>query len=197
VPALTPACVDDDALAALIRTYHARVVRYGRRVCRDDFDADDAVQEAFTKIAHRPDVARGPSPLGWLLTVVRRACMKLLRPFARERRVLGERVETDVVVDESTDLAAALDRWEQVRSIHAAIAKLDRPAREVIVLRDLEGFSAEETCKMLGLELAAMKSRLHRARLALRVALDRADATGSSGQRSSRGARSSRSRNPS
>jgi len=170
--ALTPACIDDDALADLIHAYHARVVRYGRRMCRDDFDADDAVQEAFTKIARRPDVARGPSPLGWLLAVVRRACVKLLRPFARERRVLGERVEIDGVEDEGTDLTTALDRWELVRAVHAAIATLDPPAREVIVLRDLEGFSADETCRILGLELAAMKSRLHRARRALRAALE-------------------------
>jgi len=175
VPALTAACVDDDALAALVHAYHARVVRYGRRVCRDDFDADDAVQEAFTKIARRPDVAHGHSPLGWLLAVVRRACVKLMRPFTRERRVLGERVESEEVEAESDDPAAALERWELVRAVHTAIAGLDRPAREVIVLRDLEGLSAEETCGALGVELAAMKSRLHRARRALREALNARD----------------------
>jgi RNA polymerase sigma-70 factor (ECF subfamily) len=62
-----------------------------------------------------------------------------------------------------------------VRAVHTAIAGLDRPAREVIVLRDLEGLSAEETCGALGVELAAMKSRLHRARRALREALNARD----------------------
>jgi RNA polymerase sigma-70 factor (ECF subfamily) len=59
-----------------------------------------------------------------------------------------------------------------VRSVHAAIALLDQPSREVLVLRDLEGLSGAETCVALGLELAAMKTRLHRARVQLRRALE-------------------------
>lgn len=58
-----------------------------------------------------------------------------------------------------------------MQAVHAAIAKLERPYREVVVMRDLEGLSGEETCAALGLELAAMKTRLHRARKQLREAL--------------------------
>ena len=65
----------------------------------------------------------------------------------------------------------ALERWQLVHAVHAAIATLDRPAREVIVLRDLEGLSGEETCRTLGIEMAAMKSRLHRARLRCKLAI--------------------------
>jgi RNA polymerase sigma factor (sigma-70 family) len=84
---------DDDALGVLVRAYHARVYRFGLQVCRDGFDADDAVQEAFRKLATRPDVARDRGALSWLMSVVRNACMRMLRPFVRERRALGERVE--------------------------------------------------------------------------------------------------------
>jgi RNA polymerase sigma-70 factor (ECF subfamily) len=163
---------DDAALAALVGFYHDRVYRFGLRVCRDGYDADDAVQEAFVKFAKRPDIVADPGALSWLMTVVRNACRRLLRPFTRERRALGERIENaeDVSVTEP-DPEQALERWELVRSVHTAIARLDRPYREVLVLRDLEGLSGEETCALLGIELSAMKTRLHRARRQLREAL--------------------------
>jgi RNA polymerase sigma-70 factor (ECF subfamily) len=162
---------DDAALAELVRLYHDRVYRFGRRVCRDDFDADDAVQEAFTKLATRRDVMADPSALSWLLTVVRNACLRLLRPFVRQRRALGEEQAADEVPSTEDGPERALERFELVGRVHAAIAGLSEPYRQVIVLRDLEGLSAEETCKALGLELAAMKTRLHRARARLRASL--------------------------
>ena len=159
---------DDDALASLVRLHHDRVYRFGLRVCRDGFDADDAVQEAFAKLATRRDVMAAPSALSWLMTVVRNACRRLLRPLQRQRRALGERLDGDELPATELSPEAALERWQLVCSVHAAIAELDRPYREVLVLRDLEGLSGDETCAALGLETSAMKSRLHRARTMLR-----------------------------
>ena len=176
--ALAAARGDDEALTLLVRAYHDRLYRFGERVCRDQFDAEDAVQEAFHKLSLRPDVVRDPSAFSWLMTVVRNACLRMLRPFMRERRALGERAqgvdELDGAPSEQIDAQQALERWELVRAVHAAIALLDRPSREVLVLRDLEGLSGEETCSVLGLELATMKTRLHRARNQLRQELERA-----------------------
>jgi len=173
--ALAAARGDDEALALLVRAYHDRVYRFGVRVCRDRSDAEDAVQEAFGKLSRRPEVMRDPSALSWLMSVVRHACLRMLRPFLRERRALGEREIDSHVLEgapsEQGDPQQALERWELVRKVHAAIALLDGPSREVLVLRDLEGLSGTETCAALGLELAAMKTRLHRARGQLRRAL--------------------------
>ena len=169
---------DDVALADLVRTYHDRVYRFGLRVCRDGFDADDAVQEAFIKLAKRPEVARDQGVLFWLLAVVKHACVRMLRPFARAQRTLGERLkEDDAALIDELDPQTALERWELVQAVHAGIAALERPYREVLILRDLEGLSGEETCAALGLELAAMKTRLHRARTQLRAALERSPAS--------------------
>jgi RNA polymerase sigma-70 factor, ECF subfamily len=160
---------DDGALELLVRAYHDRVYRFGLRACRDAFDADDAVQEAFTKLARRPEVARDPGVLSWLMTVVRNACLRMLRPFARERSRLGERVDDiDAVPSGDLDPQAAFERWRLVRAVHEAIAVLEQPYREVLVLRDVEGLTGEEVCQMLGLGEAAMKSRLHRARQLVR-----------------------------
>jgi len=106
--------------------------------------------------------------------VVRNACARLLRPFARERRTLGERIEDpETVPSRQLDPQTALEQWELVHAVHQAIAALARPHREVLVMRDLEGLTGEETCAARGLTEAAMKTRLHRARQELRVALRR------------------------
>jgi RNA polymerase sigma-70 factor (ECF subfamily) len=159
---------DAQALTKLVGAYHDRLYRFGLRVCRDGFDAEDAVQEAFTTLARRPDVLRHPSALSWLMTVVRNGCRQLLRPFLRARPILSEQED---LVDPASDTHGALERYELVRQVHAALASLDQPSREVLVLRDLEGLSGEQTAAQLGLELATMKTRLHRARGKLREAL--------------------------
>lgn len=164
---------DDEALTALVREYHDRVYRFGLRVCRDEFDADDAVQEAFTKLAKRRDVMGDAGALSWLMSVVRNTCRRMLRPFLRSRPTLGARASGEGAEPEADalDPAAVLERWELVQRVHACIAALERPYREVLILRDLEGLSGQETCERLGLELAAMKTRLHRARALLRAEL--------------------------
>jgi len=176
--ALAAARGDDEALTLLVRANHDRLYRFGVRVCRDHFDAEDAVQEAFHKLSQRPEVVRDPGSLSWLMTVVRHACQRMLRPFIRERRALGERAQgvdqLEGAPSEQIDAQEALERWQLVRAVHAAITLLDRPLREVLVMRDLEGLSGEETCSALGLELATMKTRLHRARGQLRQELERA-----------------------
>ena len=169
--ARSAAAGDDEALARLVRLHHDRVYRFGRRVCRDGADADDAVQEAFIKLAKRPDVLADQGALSWLMSVVRHACLRLLRPFARRRRALGEEFATDEVLSAELDPEQAFQRFELAGRVHAAIAKLPQPYREVLILRDLEGLSGEEACSALGLELAAMKSRLHRARAMMRESL--------------------------
>lgn len=172
-PALAAAIAGDDAaLESLVRAHHDRVYRFGLRVCRDAFDADDAVQEAFSKLARKPELQRNEGALFWLLSVVKNACRRMLRPFARQRKHLGERLdETPEVASSELDPQTAIERFELVRAVHAAIATLERPYREVLILRDLEGLSGPETCDALGLELTAMKTRLHRARSKLRERL--------------------------
>jgi RNA polymerase sigma-70 factor, ECF subfamily len=163
---------DDQALEVLVRAHHDRVYRFGLRVCRDPFDADDAVQEAFITLARRPDVLRDPGALSWLMTVVKNACLRMLRPFRRARAPLADEIEgSGAAPAAQLDPEAALARWRLVHLVHRAIASLERPYREILVLRDLEGQTGDEVCAALGLSEAAMKSRLHRARAMIREKL--------------------------
>ena len=161
---------DDAALRELVRLYHDRAYRFGRRVCRDGYDADDAVQTAFIILARRPDVQRSDGVLPWLYTVVRNACTAMLRPIASRLRVgLSDSRQALDVADEALDPEAALERFRLVSEVHDAIAVLDGDARAVLVLRDIEGLSGDETAKRLNLSTATMKTRLHRARQAVRA----------------------------
>jgi RNA polymerase sigma-70 factor, ECF subfamily len=163
---------DDQALAELVRLYHDRVYRFGLCVCRDAFDADDAVQEAFVALSRRPDVQRHRGLLAWLMTTIRNACLAMMRPFLRERARLGERVGNPEDIVDAMTPDALLDRFRLVQSVHRAIANVPQDQREVLVLRDVEGLSGEEVCARLGISSAAMKSRLHRARAMVRSELE-------------------------
>jgi RNA polymerase sigma-70 factor, ECF subfamily len=150
-----------------------------RRVLTLRDEGYEAVLERY-ELATRPDVARDPSVLSWLFTVVRNACLRLLRPFARERKSLGARVEeeeTDDVPSQALDPEAALERWRLVHAVHQAISTLDRPRRDVIIMRDLEGLSGPDACTALGLTEATMKTRLQRARAELRREIERSNAS--------------------
>lgn len=162
---------DDAALGALVRLYHARLWRFGRRVCRDDFDADDAVQEAFVKLARAPNVQREAGVFAWLVTVVKHACLRFLRRAGMVRRRLGQEVPGDAEPDAALTQEESLERYRLGELVRDAIAELEPPLRAVVILRDIEGLSGPEVCAALGLSEAAMKSRLHRGRAELRVRL--------------------------
>jgi RNA polymerase sigma-70 factor (ECF subfamily) len=165
---------DVDALDVLVRTYHDRVYRFGLRACRNAFDADDAVQEAFIKLARRPDVVRDPGALSWLMTVIRNACTRMLRPFSRKRHAAAPIADAGQIPAEGLSPEAALERWQLVHAVHEAIARLEPLYREVIILRDLEGLSGEQVSELLDVPQATMKTRLHRARQMLREQIERA-----------------------
>ena len=158
---------DEAAIRELVTRYHDRVYRFGRTVCRDGYDADDAVQQAFITLARPPDVQRSPTALSWLMTVVRNACLEFVRSVSG-RRPLSSTSEALDVPDSGLSADAALERFELVSQVHDAISSLEPDARAVLLLRDIEGLSGEETATRLQLELATMKTRLHRARLAVR-----------------------------
>jgi RNA polymerase sigma-70 factor (ECF subfamily) len=164
---------DDDQLAELVRVYYARLHRFGVRACRDSFDAEDAVGEAFLKLTTRPEIVRDPNALSWLFTVVKNACLRFARSLFRQRAAFGEPVaEVSDVASAEVSAEAALARYRLVEDVQRAIATLPIDQREVLVLRDLEGLSGEDVSAMLHIGEAAMKSRLHRARQGVRAALE-------------------------
>jgi RNA polymerase sigma-70 factor, ECF subfamily len=159
----------EDALRELVRQYHDRVYRFGVQVCRDRFDADDAVQQAFIILARRPDVKASGAALPWLMAVVRNACLGMMRIMKGQTRIpLSHAPEALDVLDEALTPEASLERFRLVSEVHEAISALEPMSREIILLRDIEGLSGEEAAQQLGITMAAMKSRLLRARIETR-----------------------------
>jgi RNA polymerase sigma-70 factor (ECF subfamily) len=168
---------DKQALEALLLRYQARVYGFGMKMCGDPSDAEDVLQETLFAMARGVRDFRGASSLStWLYTIARSFCIKKRR---RSRFAPAEQQSLDdVLADEKVQVADSRPSPEddlagrQVERVLArAIAGLDPKYREVLVLRDIEGLTAPEVAEVLGIRVEAVKSRLHRARLAVRTAI--------------------------
>ena len=165
---------DAGALEALILRYQPRVYRFGVKMCRDIDDASDVVQESLLAMARSVREFRGDSSVStWLYTIARSFCIKKRRrskfaPAQEEslEALGGERLGD--LSDPAPDPEQQAAGREIETVLSAAIDSLDVAQREVLVLRDIEGLSAPEVATVLGLSVQAVKSRLHRARLAVR-----------------------------
>jgi RNA polymerase sigma-70 factor (ECF subfamily) len=168
-PALLTAAQQGDraALEALLAAHREVVFRYGLRFCRTTEDAEDAVQETLWAAARSIGKFRRAAAITtWLFTIVRNTCHRLLRQHR------GEQDLADVLptLADPCNLIEDQVAAQQVEAIlAAAIAQLDSDHREVILLRDVEGFTAPEAAVRLSISVRALKSRLHRARLELRA----------------------------
>lgn len=167
---------DARALAALIERHQARVYRFGMKMCRDPEDAKEVLQDTLLELARGIRGFRGGAALStWLYTVARSRCIK-------RRRKGGAAPGAEVPLDDDAAVEAsvaappqgpdeALAGKEMERAIEDALAALAPAYREVLVLRDVEGLSAAEVAEVTGASVDAVKSRLHRARLAVRARL--------------------------
>lgn len=168
---------DRAALEALISRYQSLVYRFSIRMCGDAEDASDVLQETSLAMARSIEDFRADSSLStWLYTIARRFCLRKRRrsKFAPTReesleRLSGERLE--LLHARTHDPEEELARKQLGTALADAIASLEPSQREVLVLRDMEGLPASEVAQVLGLSVGAVKSRLHRARLAVRSEL--------------------------
>ena len=164
---------DAAALELLILRYQPRVYRYGVSMCRDPEDASDIAQETLMAMARSVNDFRGDASVGsWLFTIARRFCLRKRRrsKFAPARQQSLEALgpEAAYLSDPTPTPEQEAATNEIAVALAAAIDALEPPQREVLVLRDVEGLSAPDVAQVLGLSVQAVKSRLHRARVAVR-----------------------------
>jgi RNA polymerase sigma-70 factor (ECF subfamily) len=165
----------------VFRDYAPRVYNLARRMLTSEADAEDVTQDVLLQVVRKLPTFRGEAAFPtWLHRVTVNAALA----HRRKRAVQHEHRSRDPLeafLDEERPEApvrrwsvgpeeAALDRETQ-HLIERAIADLPEPYRDVFVLADVEGLPNAEIGAMLGLSLAAVKSRLHRARQTLRKAL--------------------------
>ena len=165
---------DKQALEALLERHQEQVYRFGMKMCRDPEDARDVLQDTLLAMARSVRDFRGASSLStWLYTIARSYCIKKRRrsKFApEEKRSLETEApaEAEQLADPTRSPDEALAGKQVERALEQAIAGLEPMYREVLLLRDVEGLTAPEVAEVLGVTPEAVKSRLHRARLAVR-----------------------------
>ena len=173
---------DDRAFEALVRRYMARLLSVARRFLKNEEDARDAVQDAFVSAFRGIDGFQSGSKLStWLHRIVVNAALMKLRTRRRHPEEgideLLPRFQPDGhQVEESADWNLSAEdlvaREETRELVRRGIDRLPESYRVVLLMRDIEEMTTEETAKALGITSAAVKVRLHRARQALRKLLD-------------------------
>jgi RNA polymerase sigma-70 factor (ECF subfamily) len=165
---------DRRALEELLERHQGRVFRFGMKMCGEPEDAKDVLQETLMAAARTLPEFRGASSVTtWLYAIARSFCIKRRRTGKFSPAALHSLDAAGEEVAEVPDQHRAPDDEVAGRQLEArlqeAIASLEPMYREVLVLRDVEGLSAAEVGEVLGLTVEAVKSRLHRARVAVRA----------------------------
>lgn len=151
---------DSKAIEKLIEKFQPDVRKFAVRVCRTNEDAEDAVQHTLFAVFSKIGSFRSASKFTtWLFSIVKNECFRLIR------KIRGQAAELSEELADSRPLAFdQLEKNQVEEKISSAISRLEPTYREVILLRDVEGWSTPETARELGISVEAVKSRLHRAR---------------------------------
>ncbi|MCB9898252.1 MAG: sigma-70 family RNA polymerase sigma factor [Planctomycetes bacterium] len=173
---------DERAFATMVEATAGRLLAVARRFMRSDDEAHDVLQDAYLQAFRKIGGFEGHSKLTtWLHRIVVNAALMKLRSKARVRETSiedllphfrddGHHLELPGAWTETgADLA---ERAELAQTVRQAIDTLPDSYRNVILLRDIEGLSTEEAANVLEVSPNAVKTRLHRARVALRTVLD-------------------------
>ncbi len=172
---------EDAAYETLLRAYSGRMLAVARRFMGSEDDAREAVQEAFVSAFKAMDRFEGDSRIStWLHRIVVNACLMKLRTRRRKPEEsiddllpkFAENGHLDVSGAGWEGADALIERDETRALVRESIERLPEAYRTVLLLRDIEELDTEQTAEALGLSKAAVKTRLHRARQALRQLLD-------------------------
>jgi RNA polymerase sigma-70 factor (ECF subfamily) len=175
-----------------VRVYLASIYRVACRMLRNRDEAAEVTVDAFIRLFQSVGEYEGESsslrtwvfkvafseirsPLGW----VHRRCRRLIQPAddappSEDRRTRGWGLENrSRELDLGPSAAVAPQEMARERAVQAALEKLPRSRRSVVILRDIEGCSYEETAEILAISTDAVKRRLAKARAALTRDLSR------------------------
>lgn len=159
---------DLEALEGIYHAFRTPVYSLGRRICGNEEDAEDVLQETFLEVCRSINRYRGDGSLwGWVRQVaVSKALMLLRRERNRAGRAAGdESLQPDALGKAPPEPSAPID-------LEAALNRLSPIARAVLWLHDVEGYTHEEIGAMMGKTASFSKSQLSRAHRRLREWLD-------------------------
>lgn len=159
---------DVTSLTTVVMESQPHVRRFAISLCSSPQDAEDAAQEALIILYRKIGTLRATGALAsWMFRIVRNECLRQVRLLVSRSDEAAAEPEAGA---EPSAEDAVLHRLEAER-IAAAVSALPRDQRQVLIMRDVQGLPGRTVAHSLGLSSAAMKSRLHRARAALRHSL--------------------------
>jgi RNA polymerase sigma-70 factor (ECF subfamily) len=136
-----------------------------RWLTRNEHDAEDVVQESYLRALHSfQSFQLGRDGRAWLLKIVRNTCYTWLRKNRRyETAVQFDEAAPDAPISRSNPEAALITKGN-TQLVRAALERLSLEYRELLILRELEGFSYKEIAEIIDIPLGTVMSRLSRAR---------------------------------
>ena len=159
-----------DAVDELLSRYEASIYRFGLRMCGNEEAAREVLQETLLAAFRNLSTFRGDAAVStWLYQIARSFCIKERRGEHATEPLEGKAGER--LTEPSPSPEGRAHAREIGAALAAGISALPPEYREVLVLRDVEGLSADEAAAVVGIESGALKSRLHRARMQLRAEL--------------------------
>jgi len=180
---------DFEAFETLVERYQDKVYRLAFRFMRNETEAKEIVQETLLSVWRKLDGFKGDSQFSsWLYRVTANAALMRLRTQRRHPEVSTEELDPSFL-DRGGPAAYGQvnspgDNWarrpddelqsdELRKQLQRAIDDLPEIYRTVFLIRDVDGFSTEETAEALDISVPTVKTRLHRARIALREAISK------------------------
>ncbi|MEU9297962.1 RNA polymerase sigma factor [Streptomyces sp. NPDC048266] len=163
---------DVPSLTTVVLQSQPHVRRFALSLCASPQDAEDAAQEALIILYRKIGTLRAAGALAsWMFRIVRNECLRHVRLLVPR----GDETQADTGAPAEPSAEDAVLRGLEAERIAAAVSALPRDQRQVLLLRDVQGLPGRTVARALGLSDAAMKSRLHRARTALRHSLTAPD----------------------
>ena len=169
------------AIQRLVDEFGGQLYSLAFRFCGSRDEAEDLVQEVFLQAFRSWGEFRGDAdPKTWLFRIAANACQRMHRKKSGEPEHIGS-LETllpfgdpliAVIADEQSDAVQTQIRKEAIERLENEIARLPDEFRVPLVLKDLVGLTLREVASVLGMEKGTVRSRVHRARLKLRAAVD-------------------------
>lgn len=161
---------DREAFGALVEQYRDNVYRLAYRMCGNAYDADEAAQEAFVAAWRALPNFRGDAKFStWLYRLTTNVAIDVMRREKRHQTVGdGEMVD---LADDADSPQETVERTEQQEAVQKALATLSEEYREVLLLRYMEELDYAEIAEVLQLPSGTVKSRINRAKAALKTAL--------------------------
>jgi RNA polymerase sigma-70 factor (ECF subfamily) len=163
---------EPDAFEKFVEHFRSKIFRYAWLMCGNPQDAEEVAQETLLKVFQSMPQLRDPAHVrSWVFRIARNVCL-----MRRRHSIFAPTEELPLddlpLPDDSEPADDRLLHAELRAVIERAVMELPVTYRSVVVLRDLEGLSTEDTAQVLDLANDAVKTRLHRGRAALRQKLD-------------------------